>query len=63
MSPTHNVMIMNGFISDFTFGKTSSVDSSGNRARTTIYVASKSGEIYYQNFTYKQSTIPSVANS
>lgn len=26
MSPTHNIMIMNGYISDFTFGKTYQAD-------------------------------------
>lgn len=47
MSPTHNFMIFNGYISDFTFGREQIDPNSSSTAKTTIYIASKSGSVYY----------------
>ena len=47
IAPTHNILIMNGFISTFSFGKQSMLDINGNRGQTTVYVASKEGKVYY----------------
>jgi len=40
MSPTHNIQIFNGLISDFAFSQKRTSDG-GNRAKVTIYGASK----------------------
>ena len=44
ISPTHNIMIFNGFITDFTFGNCS---SKNGKAQATLYGASKSGAVFY----------------
>ena len=50
IAPTHNILVMNGLISAFCLGRQSALDL--NRGQTTIYVASKDGKVYYQDFTY-----------
>ncbi len=48
ISPTHNFMIFNGFISSFTFGKHSILNSTGSQVKTTIYVASAgNSQVYF----------------
>lgn len=46
MSPTHNIMIFNGLISDFAFSQ-NPITIEPNKAQTTIYGASKAGAVYY----------------
>ena len=53
MSPTHNIMLFNGFVSDFTFGPVSQNNKEDtNKASSTLYAASKSGQVYYMPITY-----------
>ena len=54
MSPTHNVMIFNGFISDFTFSTYSVTDQ--GRALVTMFASSKSGAVYHHEITYTLSS-------
>lgn len=51
--PTHNFMIFSGFISDFSFG--SYQIQNGNQAKSAIYVSSKGGSVYFQEFSYRTS--------
>ena len=53
MSPTHNIMIFNGFITDFAFSQPM---KNGNIAETTVYASSKSGQIFYMPINYKLSS-------
>ncbi len=53
MSPTHNVMIFNGFITDFAF---SQPVKNENLAETTLYATSKSGQVFFMNINYKLSS-------
>jgi len=53
LSPTHNIMIFYGFISDFTFSKHATSSSQDGTLTSTLYVASKQGSVYYQEITYK----------
>lgn len=54
MSPTHNIMIFNGFITDFAFS--SYRPTQGDLVETTLYGASKAGSVYYQDITYRLSS-------
>ena len=47
ISPTHNLMIFNGFINDFTFGKYSIDPIDLNKLKSSIYIASQDGNVYY----------------
>jgi hypothetical protein len=53
LSPTHNIMIFNGFISDFAFSKHAASSNQEGTLTSTLYVASKQGSVYYQEITYK----------
>jgi hypothetical protein len=46
MSPTHNIMIFNGLISDFAFSQNHTIVEP-NKAQVTIYGASKAGSVFY----------------
>lgn len=49
LSPTHNIMLMNGFITDFTFSSEQLVSEGGdlNNAKSILYASSKSGRVYF----------------